>query len=69
MLARDKHCRLVKIFINYESKRFIAFDPDKLKYCPGPIVIKNVVRNLQIFVISLSVCPWQAFPALSNVCG
>ncbi len=26
-------------------------------------------RNLRIFVISLSVCPWQAFPAWSNVCG
>ncbi len=26
-------------------------------------------RNLQIFVISWSVCPWQAFPALPNVCG
>jgi hypothetical protein len=27
------------------------------------------VRNLRIFVISLSACPWQAFPALSNDCG
>ncbi len=26
------------------------------------------VRNLRIFVISQSVCPWQAFPAQSNVC-
>ncbi len=26
-------------------------------------------RNLQIFVISWSACPWQAFPAWSNVCG
>jgi hypothetical protein len=26
-------------------------------------------RKLQIFVISWSVCPWQALPALSNVCG
>jgi hypothetical protein len=25
-----------------------------------------LVRNLRIFVIRLSVCPWQAFPALSN---
>ncbi len=25
--------------------------------------------NLQIFVISYSVCPWQVFPAQSNVCG
>jgi hypothetical protein len=25
--------------------------------------------NLRIFVISWSVCPWQASPALSNVCG
>jgi hypothetical protein len=26
-------------------------------------------RKLQIFVICYSVCPWQAFPALPNVCG
>ncbi len=25
------------------------------------------VRNLQVFLISQSVCPWQAFPAQSNV--
>ncbi len=25
--------------------------------------------NLRIFVISYSVCPWQAFPAQCNVCG
>ncbi len=27
------------------------------------------VRDLRIFVISQSVCPWQAFPAQSIVCG
>ncbi len=26
-------------------------------------------RNLQIFVISQSVCPWQALPFQSNNCG
>ncbi len=26
-------------------------------------------RNLPISIISSNVCPWQAFPALSNVCG
>jgi hypothetical protein len=26
-------------------------------------------RKLRIYVISLSVCPWLAFPALSNVYG
>jgi hypothetical protein len=26
-------------------------------------------HNLRIFVISQSVCVWQAFPAMSNVCG
>jgi hypothetical protein len=26
------------------------------------------VRNLRLFVISWSICPWQAFPTLSNVC-
>ncbi len=30
---------------------------------PGPNVIKNFVRNLQIFIISLSVCTRQALPA------
>ena len=34
-----------------------------------PNVTKFYVCNLQIFVISLSVCSWQAFPAWSNVCG
>jgi hypothetical protein len=33
---------------------------------PGPNVIKLFVRNLRIFVKSLSVCPRQAFPAESN---
>ncbi len=27
------------------------------------------VPNLRIFVISQSVCPWQAFPVQYNVCG
>jgi hypothetical protein len=36
----------------------------------GLNVIKLItVRNLQIFVISYTVCPWQAFPAQSNVLG
>ncbi len=26
-------------------------------------------RNLWVFVITSSVCPWQAFPVLNNVCG
>ncbi len=32
---------------------------------PGPNVIKLFVRYLQIFVLSSSVCPWQAYPSLS----
>ena len=31
--------------------------------------IKNFGCNLQIFLISYSVCPWQALPASSNLCG
>ncbi len=27
------------------------------------------VRNLQMFVLSWSVCPWQDFPAYFMVCG
>ncbi len=26
-------------------------------------------RKLRLFVLSYSVCPWQAFPAKPNVCG
>ncbi len=30
-------------------------------------MLQNIfVRNLRFFVISLSICPWQAFPAYSN---
>jgi hypothetical protein len=32
-------------------------------YSTGRNVIKLFVCNLQIFVISYGVCPWQAFPA------
>jgi hypothetical protein len=32
----------------------------------GPNVIKLFVRYLQIFVLSSSVCPWEAYPSLSN---
>ncbi len=33
----------------------------------GPILWNIFICNLRIFVISQSVCPWQAFPAESNV--
>ncbi len=33
----------------------------------GPNVIKNYGRNLLMFVIRQSVCPWKAFPAQNNI--
>jgi hypothetical protein len=35
----------------------------------GSMLWNIYVRNLQIFVIRWSVCPWQAFPPYPNVCG
>jgi hypothetical protein len=32
-------------------------------HIPGANVIKLFVRTLQVFLISYSVCAWQAFPA------
>ncbi len=38
--------------------------------CPRSQCLKTFYcRNLRIFVISQSVCPWQASPAQSIVCG
>jgi hypothetical protein len=45
-----------------------AAHPAVCRECPGANVIKLFHgRMLRIFVISWSVCPWQAFPALSNI--
>ncbi len=44
-----------------KKKRFIALTP-------GPNFIQLFGHNLQMFVISWSVCPRQAFPARSNLC-
>jgi len=39
-------------------------------YAPKGLYYKTFYgRNLRIFTISSSVCPWQAFPTYSNVCG
>ncbi len=54
-LARDKHSSLLRTFVNYGRKSFIILGPRN--------AMKSFVRNLQIFVISQSVCPWQALPA------
>ncbi len=35
-------------------------------YGTVPIFTKLFAHNLRVFVISTNVCPWQAFPALSN---
>jgi hypothetical protein len=61
-LARDKHFGLLRKYVNYGSKRFHSTGPRAQCY-------KTFYgRNLRIFVISYSVCPWQTFPAQSNVC-
>ncbi len=39
-----------------------------MRLTPGPNIIKTFfVRRLRIFVISQSVCPWQAFQAQTNL--
>jgi hypothetical protein len=37
-------------------------------YTYAQCYIKFCVCNLRMFVVSESVCPWQAFPDKSNVC-
>ncbi len=58
-----KHSSLLRKFGNYGRKMFYKISPW------GQCYKIFFVRNLRIFVISQSVCPWQAFQAQSNVCG
>jgi hypothetical protein len=39
-----------------------------MTFTPMHNVMKIYVCNLRMFVVSKSVCPWQAFPDKSNVC-
>ncbi len=50
-LAREKHSSLLRILINYSCKKF------------GLHYKTFYDRNLCIFIISQSVCPWQAYPS------
>ncbi len=59
----DKHLRLLRTFVNYRRKKFCNIDTR------GQCYKTFYVRNLRIFVISQSVCPWQAVPVQSIVCG
>ncbi len=59
--ARDKHSSLLRKFLNCRQKSY-NFGTQ------GQCYKTFFARNLYIFVISQSVCPWQAFPAQSNVC-
>jgi hypothetical protein len=52
-LAREQHYRLLQKLLNYGHKKFYECQWYKTFF----------FRNLQMFVISWSVCRWQAFPA------
>jgi hypothetical protein len=56
---------LVWIFFELNKNKLFATFPPK---CKGQSYKTFYGCNLRIFVISWSVCPWQAFPAKSNVC-
>ncbi len=58
-LAADKHSSLLVRSVDDEEKSSIALTP-------VPNFIKLFPRDLRIFVISKSVCPWQAFPIWSS---
>jgi hypothetical protein len=57
VFARCKHSSLFGLIISYKQKKF--FNTDTLGQCYKTFF----VHNLRIFLISYSVCPWQAFPA------
>jgi hypothetical protein len=59
-LARDKHSSLFQKFVTYGRKKISKIGTKAQCYRTF------FVRNLQIFVISSSVCPWQAIQAKSN---
>jgi hypothetical protein len=63
MLTKDKHSSLLPIFVNYGRKKFYNIETW------GECYKTFYSRNLRIFVISQCVCPWQAFPVWSLVCG
>ena len=58
--SNSKHVRKLPLA---NSKIFFLSYLATLEVSSGANVIKPFVRNLRISVISLSVCPWQAFPA------
>ena len=39
-------------------------DKPSITYIQGPMLLNFFVRNLRIFVVSSSVCPWQDLPSL-----
>ncbi len=56
----DKHSSLLRIFVNYGHKMFRNIGPRAQCY-------KTFYGcNLRIFLISHSVCPWQAFESYSS---
>ncbi len=63
ILARDKHSSLLQESIKNRQKKFYSIGPSCQCF------ITFYICNLRMFAISWSVCPCQAFPTQSNVCG
>jgi hypothetical protein len=63
-----KHVLQSKIILSFDSKRnkmqsnLQSYSAIIIAMGPGANVIKLLRRKLRIFIISWSVCSWQAFP-------
>ncbi len=62
----DKKTQIKRILGEYTENSTIAGLHYAFDSSQGPMLYNFFVRNLLIFVISLSVCPWQGFSALAN---
>ncbi len=62
-VALDKCSSLFCIGVNYATRKFYNIGPQRQFYKTFYSII------LLMFIISQRVCPWQAFPAQSNVRG
>jgi hypothetical protein len=62
VIARAKCSSLLQKGITYGCKKFYNMDTR------GQCHKTTYGHKLRLFIISKSICPWQAFPAKSNVC-
>ncbi len=60
-------CVCVECLITYHVSVHILYIYHDIHH--GPSYKTFYICKLQLFIISQSVCPWQAFPAQSNVSG